>query len=120
MSKRRLKLTAPADPGASADAVIYDPHDGADSHQVENAGNWKRCRVMFYTNVADAIFKVDWAEDGAGTLRSHTSTTVAASTLFFRDVLLFPGRTKIYITTVTDPTTWQLAAELIDDHALGQ
>ncbi len=118
----RTFIPAPADPGATGSAVIYDSGavNASGSSNKSASTQSKRVRVVFYTNVADAVFKVDWAAPGSSNLRSFSSETVGAAAVFERDVLLLPGRTKIYISTTTDPTTWELAAELIEDQALAQ
>jgi len=115
--QRRHPLAAPADPGASGTAVIFDSaaNPRADGHRSKD-----RVRVVCYLDVADAELKVEWAESSTGTLRSFSTETITANTVFERDILLLPGRTKVYIATTTDPGNWQVAAELIDGHELSQ
>lgn len=117
----RIPIVTPADPGASATAVVYDSGSIAQNTAgALKATNSNRVRVAFYTNVADAVLLVQWAAPGSANLRTVSSETVDANTYWQRDVLLQPGRTKISIVTTTDPTTWEVGAELINDQALGQ
>lgn len=117
----RTLIPGPSDPGASADAVILDT--GAISFQAttryERRGN-TRVRTGFYTNVADAVFNVSWYAPGSSNARSVAAVAIPANTYFQRDVLLQPGRTRVFITTITDPTTWEIGVELIEDQALSQ
>lgn len=119
MSEGRLRLAPPADPGASGTALIYDSNNTTINNRNNNRHKM-RSITTFYTNVADATFIVEWSDSSTGTLRNFSSTPIPAATVFERSVLLLPGRTRIYISTVTDPTTWQIATELVYDHALPQ
>lgn len=74
---------------------------------------------MFFTNVADAIFHHRWRppEEVTGTLRQLNGAageTVTANTPFIKDVVLHPGQNILQIVTVTGPTTWELAIDLLD------
>lgn len=117
----RHPIVCPADPGGSATAVVYDsgsiPQNVGSAMRATNAN---RVRTAVYTNVADAVFLVQWAAPGSSNLRTVSSETIPANTYFQRDALLQPGRTKISIVTTTDPTTWEVGAELVNDQGLAQ
>lgn len=113
-------LVAPANPGASGTATVYDSGVGQANSVDKSAREMQRCTVAFFTNVADAVLRVQWQAPG-GTLRLvQADTTISASTFFQRDIRLQPGRTVISIVTVTAPTTWEIASELSPDRALAQ
>lgn len=110
---------SPALPGGSTVFAIYD--SGVKT-QADIRGNLasrrdQRVRVMVYTNVADAAFRVRWADPVDGTLRTFSSTVISAATAKDFDVLLQPGRTVIDIVVTTAPSTFQVAAEVVDDPA---
>lgn len=117
----RHLITTPANPGASSSAVLFDSGDIAFKSLAPRVrGRYLRCRIGFYTDVADAVFKVDWYAPGSTNARSVASTTVGAAAFFERDTLLMPGRTRIYITTTTAPATWEVGVEMIDNQDLAQ
>lgn len=127
-------IPAPANPGGSATAVLYD--NGLNiggtisTFQVNDVSKatkeLKRVRVFVFMDQA-ATFKVEVFAPGStnarmvnGLATPPAGEAIAASVPFFRDVLLFPGRTKISITTGSNPTVWELAIEGVMDHALAQ
>lgn len=123
-------IAFPANPGASSAAVVFDngPKDSAGtagpytSRALDKAAHMmQRVSVSFYTNVADALFRVEWEGWDSTNLRKViTDVAIAANTYFNRDVRVPPGRLKVSIVTVTNPGTWEGAAELIPDSALAQ
>jgi hypothetical protein len=110
-----------SNPGAGSSRTIYDSDPTGDhSNRPQHATKNHRCTVSFYTNVADATFIVEWYPRGGATPRPVSSAVVPVNTYFQRDVRILPGRTVVRIATVTNPGTWELAAELSDDQALAQ
>lgn len=115
-------LTPPANPGASSVGLIFDTslattENASDIATGRARREYKRCRVVVFVDQADAVFRVRWAENATGTLRTFSSTTIAINTAKDFDVLLQPGRTVIDIVTVTAPTVWQVAADLVRDQS---
>jgi len=106
----RTQLPPPSNPGASADAVCYD--------NAGRSGEGRRIRVACYLSHA-ATFKVGWYAPGDTDERlvngGGAGEAIAATTWFMRSVLILPGRTKIYITTGTAPTTWEVAVDQVND-----
>lgn len=125
----RTPLAAPANPGAAADATIWD--DGptaAAAYQKRPVSPGRgmpteaaRVRVAVFMD-QNATFKVDWFAPGSTNARrvngGGAGEAITLNVLFTRDVLLQPGRTKIYITTATAPTVWEVGAEVVDDQGL--
>ncbi|HYE59442.1 MAG TPA: hypothetical protein VD948_13095 [Rhodothermales bacterium] len=100
-----IKVTNPGLNGTATlfDEVILDREKGSE-----------RALLMVRTNVADAAYVHQWAEDAAGTLRTVETATIAADTMTPKTFSLWPGRNVIKLTTVTAPTTWQAAFGLSD------
>ena len=116
-------LPSPANPGASSAVTVFDTGD-VTSEAIRNGKAFrarKRCRVIVNTNVADLKLRVEWAAPDGGTLRLfQADVTIPASTVTQRNIRIQPGRTKISLVTTTNPTTWEVAADLSEDHALDQ
>lgn len=120
----RTAYRPPANPGAGGTATILDTgrvelgNATSSPSRGENTAA-QRGRLVFFTNVADAVFHHRWRppEEIDGTLRQLNGAageTVSANTAFIRDVVLQPGRNVLQIVTVTNPTTFELAFETID------
>lgn len=107
-------------PGASSSRTIYDSDQQTNHRRPASQTRQHRVAVCFFTNVADAVFTVEWYPRGGATPRSVFTETVVASTFYENDVRLLPGRTVIRIATTTAPGTWELEAEVADDQALAQ
>jgi hypothetical protein len=111
-------IPAPANPGGSADATVYDTGAVAAKTDVRQR---HRIVVAAYVDQA-ATFKHKWAAPGSSNLRTMNGggagETITASTPFVRDVLLLPGRNQLIITTGTIPTVWEIGAELLTDSAM--
>ena len=126
VSSRRILLPSPANPGASASATVYDTGDPLSKNRSPNAQQRKRCRVACYLDVTNAKLTVKWTSPGSTNLHTVAEMSIdnggspAAAGFFQRDVLLEPGRTVITIDTTTDPSTWEVGAELVDDQALAE
>jgi hypothetical protein len=80
-----------------------------------------RVRVTAYLSHA-ATFNVGWTAPGSANERivngGGAGEAISATTLFIRSVLLMPGKNRIYITTGTAPTTWEVAVDGVDYGAL--
>jgi len=115
-------LAPPANPGGSSAATVYDTGTVSLSDlRRANGGKRKRCRVIVFTDVADMKLRVEWAAPGSLTLRLfQADVAISASTTFQRNIRLQPGRTKISLVTTTNPTTFEVGADLCDDQALDQ
>lgn len=114
---RRNLLTQPANPGASSSVTVYDT--GSPSAAQGNAYKM-RVRTAVYTNVADAGYVLEWQARGSASWRTVDSATIPATTYFQRDALIQPGRCRVRLTTVTNPSTWEAEAEVLEDATLGQ
>ncbi|HYE58879.1 MAG TPA: hypothetical protein VD948_10245 [Rhodothermales bacterium] len=100
-----IKLT---NPGASSSVTCFD------EVILDRTKECERALLMIRTNVADAAWIHQWAEDAAGTLRTVETGTIAADTMTPKTFSLWPGRNVIKVTTVTAPTTFQAAFGLSD------
>lgn len=103
-------------------AVVFDTGavTTADILSGKASSKKQRVRTAVYTNVADAVYTVEWAAPNSSNLRPVATATIPAATFFQRDALLQPGRTKITIVTVTGPTIFEVGCDVIDDQAMGQ
>jgi hypothetical protein len=121
-------LSPPANPGGSATAIIWDSTadtgTGTTLTRRRAFPTVKRIRITAFIDQA-ATFKVDGIAAGSSTWRTTngggSGESITASTYFERDVLMQGEDVKVYITTGTAPTTWEITARLIhESQTLGQ
>jgi hypothetical protein len=121
---RLIDPTKYPNPGGAADATLYEETAITLNGRGQNGERgFSRIRVSAYLSHAATLYCAVKLP-GSSTYRvwngSGSGEAISATTYFQRDVLLQPGANKIYITTGTVPTTWEVAAELIEDQALAQ
>lgn len=129
---QRHSLPQPANPGASATAVVYDDLANLNTYEsltsipsaATNIGSrYQRATVVCYLSHA-ATFKHEWAARGSTNLRvvngNGAGEAIPATTLFERSCFLLPGRNKLTINTGTACTTWEVEAHLNDSAPLVQ
>ncbi len=126
-------VAPPANPGASATAVIFDTTYGLLGTPVAGtpgsyrrmpwATRWKRALVTIFADQA-VTFLAKTLASGSTTWRtfngSGSGETAVASTLFERDVYLMGDDWQLSITTGTAPTTWEVSVKFRSDAALAQ
>lgn len=108
-------------PGASSSVTIYD--DGAAAGSVsQDAGHGLnkhfKIHVAAYLDQNFSLVQ-KWHPSKTGTPITWATFAGTASTALEKDIRLLPGRNQIVLTTVTNPTTFLVAAEYRDDAAVG-
>ena len=130
----RHQIKSPANPGASATALIFDdmPTSGelAALTVLPLSGmpplTNHRITFMAYLDVGTATYYHYWYAPGSTNARvvngGGAGELIGATTPFERDVRLYPGRNRLVITTAVAPApaTWEIAVERIDDQSLAQ
>lgn len=131
MSESFQIIGPPANPGASATAILWDSTYGLLGTPVLNTPGpyrrtwtqWKRATVTVW---ADQIVTVSAKSlaSGSTTWRTFNGTgageATAVSTYWERDIFLLGDDQQISITTTTAPTVWEVSIKMRDHAGLAQ
>lgn len=124
-------IAPPANPGASANSVLWNSTYGLLSTPVYNVvgpyrrtfGHFKRALVTIFADQIVTLF-AQALVSGSTTWRtfngSGSGEATTANVLFERDVYLMGDDAQLYIATTTAPTVWEVSVKLRGDAALAQ
>lgn len=129
-----LIIGAPANPGASSSAILWDSTYGlAGGAPVLNtqgpyrrmpwAAHWKRALVTITADQVVTLFARSLAS-GSTTWRTYNGTgsgeATTANVFFERDIYLVGDDVQLYIATTTGPTVWEVSIKLRASAELAQ
>ena len=109
-------LKAPANPGASADAIVYDSTDG-----LKNFGqkeNDKGVKFNFKADQNVTVFYEDLAADGATWVPMNnggSGDVIAANTPTLVTVEFLGKDSRVRLRTGTAPTVWHVSGRALQE-----